>query len=71
MSNETEYLSHFWWKEFYEVREGRSSAYCKLCQMLNDQVIIRSQIIITDIRSVIFGILVLKRFLLKKIRKRF
>ena len=63
MSNETEYLSHFWWKEFYEVREGRSSAYCKLCQMLNDQVI-RSQIITIDIRSVIFAI-----FSAEKIRK--
>ena len=36
MDNETEYLSYFWWKKFYEVDENRKIAFCKLCQMLND-----------------------------------
>ena len=36
MSNETEYLSYFWWKEFYEVDQNRKKAFCRLCQMLND-----------------------------------
>ena len=37
MDNETEYLSYFWWKDFYEVSEDRSPSYCRLCQMLNDK----------------------------------
>ena len=40
MSNETEYLSHFWWKEFYEVDQWKSerrAAFCRLCQMLNEE----------------------------------
>ena len=36
MGNETEYLSYFWWKDFYRVEDHGRSAYCKLCQMLND-----------------------------------
>ena len=46
MDNETEYLSHFWWKDFYEVNSNTrykdtqskiiQPSYCKLCQMLND-----------------------------------
>ena len=36
MDNNTEYLSYFWWKEFYEVRSDLLPTYCKLCQMLND-----------------------------------
>ena len=41
MANETEYLSYFWWKEFYEVRESRDPSYCQLCLMLNNQVTIQ------------------------------
>ena len=37
MSSETEYLSHFWWKDFYMVAEMRSPAYCMLCQMLHEE----------------------------------
>ena len=36
MGNETEYLSYFWWKDFYRVEDHGRTAYCKLCQMLND-----------------------------------
>ena len=36
MNNETEYLSYFWWKEFYEVDQKMKKAFCRLCQMLND-----------------------------------
>ena len=36
MSNETEYLSHFWWKDFYTVETSKSPEYCKLCQMLHE-----------------------------------
>ena len=36
MKDETEYLSYFWWKEFYEVDQKRKKAFCRLCQMLND-----------------------------------
>ena len=36
MKNDTEYLSYFWWKEFYEVNQNKNIAFCKLCQMLND-----------------------------------
>ena len=37
MSNETEYLSHFWWKDFYAVAEMGSPAYCMLCKMLHQE----------------------------------
>ena len=36
VSNETEYLSHFWWKDFYTA-ERKTSAFCKLCQMLHSK----------------------------------
>ena len=44
MHNEIEYLSHFWWKDYYEARnsEVRNLSegsvvlpYCRLCEMLN------------------------------------
>lgn len=36
MKNDTEYLSYFWWKDFY-VKDYASSAWCRLCQMLHDK----------------------------------
>jgi alpha-1,3-fucosyltransferase len=33
------YASYFWWKDFYEVRNGeedRAQPYCDLCKKLND-----------------------------------
>ena len=33
------YASHFWWRDFYEVRSGpedRAQGYCELCRRLND-----------------------------------
>ena len=38
-SNDELYTSYFWWKEFYEVRNGLrdlATAYCDLCAKLND-----------------------------------
>ena len=36
--NPTEYLSYFWWKDFYRVnwKDKTVKSMCKLCQMLND-----------------------------------
>ena len=40
VSNETEYLSYFWWKDHYRVETSTASrnfyALCQLCKMLND-----------------------------------
>ena len=48
MDNETEYLSYYWWKDYYEVnintyvvstwsnKSAMQPSYCKLCEMLNN-----------------------------------
>ena len=36
--NKTEYLSYFWWKDFYEIRNSGadlSQSFCELCQSLH------------------------------------
>ena len=38
--NEEEYLSYFWWKEYYNVKPRSvmmREAFCRLCEMLNDE----------------------------------
>ena len=36
IDNSTEYLSYFWWKDFYAVDQNKEIHFCRLCQMLND-----------------------------------
>ena len=39
-NNIEEYLSYFWWKDYYEVRMSRqeyAKSFCQLCQMLHDE----------------------------------
>ena len=35
MADETEYLSYFWWKDYY-VADTKSVAFCELCRKLHD-----------------------------------
>ena len=33
------YASYFWWKDYYEIRDGpedRAQSYCDLCERLNN-----------------------------------
>ena len=42
-ANPQEYMSYFWWKDYYRVERNyiylKTSPICKLCEMLHDETV--------------------------------